>query len=623
MEAVLEENGDTVIGDEEWVEEEEDEREEVVEETETSEIGIEVGRIEEEESSERMSEVESGQELDEDHKEELCCKVGGIVEEEAIQPKLVADESGQTTDEIEGTMAEIEAETIQASVETSEEDERPKTPQRTPSPTLEHPPSPLLAIPQPPICSPLVIPTALPLTESPRAVANTLEQTAPVPASLPAPPPVSTTPKKATAFDPVARMAQPQVHDAPTARRQLTKLSSLATKRSFDSLNDPKRRTALTSMVPGSAASTSRKMVATTTKVSLGTPSDAPGIPRPTPSSSSSISRLAAPSSIRSRTVSDSVTSRLATVNENNPPTKSKLSSSLPSSTSSMRPPISTIPRPRPLVKSGLKPPSSLSSSRTVPTPSTRGVPSSRLTVSAAKPTRPVLPSTSRPAHPSALSRLHRPELSSSSEIARPLSSSLSASTAPPPRQLPALQQTSSAPALLPSRGPTPPLQQATQLPQVPRSARPVKIDRTVLIPATSTNTLHAISSRSPQKRKAETVENPSTRPVVSFTSSSAVLAFCTDEYLCSCRLQAHSQNLSYLSKLRSNHLISNPRFLCNLYRLLRIFHSQRLRRLALPLPSQLDRLRFLVDLLRLPPHLSGVLDEFHSISLHRRLFLP
>ncbi|GAA6006409.1 hypothetical protein JCM11491_004945 [Sporobolomyces phaffii] len=301
------------------------------------------------------------------------------------------------------------------------------------------------------------------------------------------------------------RLVQSQVHDAPTARRQLTKLSSLASKRSFDSLQDPNRRPALTAMVPGSSNAGSRKVL-TSTRTAMSTPSTSlPGIPRPPPVPS----RLAPPASVRSRTGSESTGSQLSTVAENQAPSSSSnvkskstnLSSSLPPSTT-MKPPTSTIPRPRTLLaRPGLKPPSAPipSAARTVHPPqvSSRTIPAAKLQQ------RPVSSSLSRSVPPP---RSARPDITLPS---------------PASRQLPALQQTTSAPSVLASnRGPTPSLQSlpTNHGPPVARSARPVNLARPSPLPSTISmpsgpSMAHPVRASSPQKRNPVIPVPLDTRP--------------------------------------------------------------------------------------------------------------
>ncbi|GAA6061589.1 hypothetical protein JCM10212_004339 [Sporobolomyces blumeae] len=252
---------------------------------------------------------------------------------------------------------------------------------------------------------------------------------------------------------------QQQVHDAPTARRQLTKISSLATKRSLEAINETQRRTPLTSISSLRPPAESRIIGPPR---NLETPSAA--LPRPVLSSTS---RLVPPSS----RVTSGAEPQLSTVDENRPPT------------TSMRPPASTIPRPRVLTKSGLRPPSANVARSTQPNATNSSAPSSatlpvasaRSTVSSSKPSR-TIPAPSTRSTPMAA------PVSNHSRV--PLSDNLSSSDGPgarpiarsnfPPapvfRPFPSLGQTSSAPSLLTGRTPV-----LIAGPPVPRSARPVK----------------------------------------------------------------------------------------------------------------------------------------------------
>ncbi|GAA5900305.1 uncharacterized protein JCM6883_002804 [Sporobolomyces salmoneus] len=391
----------------------------------------------------------------------------------------------------------------ESSLDDDDEEEGPADETQLPnseqqSPILETPPSPFLAAtPSSPVSS---VPT-LPLSSSPTTLIEPVPEAPktprkadlPISASQRTPVVFKSTPAAQPSTEPRPfRPTQPQIHDAPTARRQLTKLTSLASKRSHDDIRNLKEKSVLTAIVPGSAASEGRRGLTMSKPSSLPpvrVQSSVNAVPKPPPS----VSRLVAPSAVRPRTNSNASTSQLPTVNEN--PKSTKLSSSLPASTS-MKPPSSTIPRPRSLLpRSGLKPPSasvkstsrtgvgSSTSARPAPPPSKSQPPQST-----AKTSRPIPSSTvSRPVPPPV--RSARPDL--------PLPS-------PAPRQLPPLQQTSSAPSVLTSsRGPTPPLQQskASQLPPVPRSARPANHTRPLPPVAPSTASAPARATSSPQKR--------------------------------------------------------------------------------------------------------------------------
>ncbi|GAA5947280.1 hypothetical protein JCM3765_001603 [Sporobolomyces pararoseus] len=491
--------------------------EEMVEETETSEVEVAVNQIDEEEDTREASlteqdetvpsapeiEIEDKIELDKDLSEQELNTPINTREQDSKGDAQNETEVVLSSEEEEATLEssatpEEEVELMNDSTEGTPFETRSVTPDQQlpivaspPSPFLDStPPAPILSTKiSSPISDQVVLGSASgrPVTPSKADPRTQSSRSTPVAN-------VSTTPGKSTIPCQPFRPTQPQVHDAPTAKRQLTKLSSLASKRSNEGLQS--RTTGLSAIVPGSASSGSRRVLVSTKPSSLAPPSTSASsstgaFPRPT----SSVSRLAQPTPAgRSKPAHDLVASQLATVNENQPPSASaiskstKLSSSLPSS---LKPPTSTIPRPRgTFARSGLKPPtpSTASAILTIPSASisARNLPPSTLSKTSAgpttKPSRPLTSSLSRPVAPS---RQIRPEL--------PLPS-------PAPRQLPSLQQTSSAPSILgSSRGPTPPLQQskANHLPPVPRSARPANHSR-----PTSASAPLARSS-SPQKQRA------------------------------------------------------------------------------------------------------------------------
>ncbi|GAA5875449.1 hypothetical protein JCM16303_000627 [Sporobolomyces ruberrimus] len=412
---------------------------------------------------------------------------------EACEDEMDLQDEGRVAKEADATQdltPEDEGEAESRGIEALVLPERPVTPDAQAT-TVNTPPSPFLRPSSASASSPYTTTTSI-TPELPQVATTNDVPATPAQPQISAPPDAlpqttSVTPSKTAARSNAPRLAQPHVRDAPTARRQLTKLSSLSSKRSFDSLQDPKRRTALTTITPGSAAVESRKLLATGKIDSSGPSTSAlstTALPsRPPPSSS----RLLSQSSTRSRIASDPATSQLSTVDENQPPCRgssvdpsrpAKLSSSIQASkTTLMKPPISTIPRPRSvLARSGIKPPASSTVSsiaRATPLPA-RALPSTtKPTTTTTKPLRPLPTSLSRSVPPVRSARPDSREIVGTRERTLP---------SPAPRALPSLQQTSSAPSVLGSnRGPTPPLQQARSngLPPVPRSARPVNHSRT------------------------------------------------------------------------------------------------------------------------------------------------
>ncbi|GJN88502.1 hypothetical protein Rhopal_001468-T1 [Rhodotorula paludigena] len=114
-----------------------------------------------------------------------------------------------------------------------------------------------LATPQPPSPSEFLRQT-LPLAPStPSSALPSLRFTSP--ATPPAP--LSELPLESSVTPDAFKTAKVQVTDAPTARRQLTKLTSVATARAV-SANAPGSKATLTSLIPGSAAASSRRLPA-------------------------------------------------------------------------------------------------------------------------------------------------------------------------------------------------------------------------------------------------------------------------------------------------------------------------------------------------------------------------
>ncbi|GAA5833202.1 hypothetical protein JCM11251_005173 [Rhodosporidiobolus azoricus] len=245
---------------------------------------------------------------------------------------------------------------------------------------------------------------------------------------------------------------------APTAQRQLTKLSSLAVQRAAGlppSTNGTKP--ALTSLIPGSAALHSRRLIAPVRS----------GVARPASSVPTSVAREV-PSALSATKDGGEVPVQAEQLKR---PSSALSTSSVSSGSGSAPLAQGTALRPRTLLKSGLKPPGSTTTS-TVPT-KTHPVSSlaARTAPSAlAKPTTAAAPRPTR----TALTRTV-PSAAPASRLARAASAanttSLHPSTAPVPRAPSPLLQTSSAPSLSTSRAPSPALPLPTRTARTPRAA--------------------------------------------------------------------------------------------------------------------------------------------------------
>ncbi|GAA5931277.1 uncharacterized protein JCM15063_001424 [Sporobolomyces koalae] len=347
-----------------------------------------------------------------------------------------------------------------------------------------------------------------------------------------------------SASQPLQRSTQTLMHEVPAARRQMSKSSApagLSSKRSLDSL-DQDSRCKLTEPTEARTICAGRNQATLDLSTSCAQPTAriAAAVPPP-PSSSSAASRT--------RTISDS---RLSTIDETLHPARpasamssfpssklssSKLSSSLPPSSTStrpatastlMRPPTSTIPRPKTLLaRSGIKPPgTTMPTTKTLPATASRlaapsSIPTTKnsLAVTASKSTRALAtPLTSRTTAAASANRTA-------------LQSDKSARQA-----LPSLAKTTSAPSVLASSTSssssattTTHTSRAHTAPPVPapvvRSARPANLVRSIpestaasftapnklssqSVPSTVTGEVVRISS--PLKRRSQ---NPAIRP--------------------------------------------------------------------------------------------------------------
>ncbi|GAA5957923.1 hypothetical protein JCM21900_005557 [Sporobolomyces salmonicolor] len=275
------------------------------------------------------------------------------------------------------------------------------------------------------------------------------------------------------------RPSESQVTDAPTAHRQLNKLTSLAAKRALGTVGGPQRKQSMTSIIPGSTVAATRRLVSSKTGLTAPSTSTAAGLPRPNMSSS-----------------------RLAT-STNRPRTLGEASNSSSSAHSgAATAPASTIPRPRTLLKSGLRPPSTISNAASV----TRSPPTATVAPGTAPRSIPAPPSTLKA--PSTLmlrtigttatsvpqaalaapSRLARAGSASDASISRvpsvpSLSSSASDSTSAgvsAPRAPRTFGHTTSAPAVLANRGPSLPPTTAPEA--APRPIRSALLSRSIAL---------------------------------------------------------------------------------------------------------------------------------------------
>ncbi|GAA5996312.1 uncharacterized protein JCM10292_007527 [Rhodotorula paludigena] len=251
------------------------------------------------------------------------------------------------------------------------------------------------------------------------------------------PPPPSTEALTEPSATPNAfKTAKVQVTDAPTARRQLTKLTSGATARAA-SANAPGSKATLTSLIPGSAAASSRRL-----------PASRLALPKRT-TLPSTIAE-ASPASLRAIPAVEN-----AAVEYKRPPSALSASSASSSSAAS-----STATKPRTLSHSGLKPPGAASSTSGLARPTLASSARALAGAAAPKPTASAAPRLTRPltvprppvaSTAAASSRLARSETAASTRPA------LTASNAQPPRAVSSLSSTSSAPHVLSRREPVRP----------------------------------------------------------------------------------------------------------------------------------------------------------------------
>ncbi|GAA5862230.1 hypothetical protein JCM8547_007777 [Rhodosporidiobolus lusitaniae] len=283
---------------------------------------------------------------------------------------------------------------------------------------------------------------------------------------------------------------------APTAQRQLTKITSLAAQRAAAGSAPPasaaKPATTLTSLIPGSAAIGSRRLVA---------PSARSGLPKPASAVPSSVARDAPLALAAVKEASEVETERHT----------SSTSASINSASSS-----AAAPRSRPPLKptTGLRPPGSAApnttASRTLASTST----AARAAASAAA-AKPLAPRAARGLLPTSTtaSRLTR---TTSTADAPPTSSLRPTSTltsrAPSP-----LLQTSSTPTLANARAPSPSL---------PLPSRPARTPRAALTATASASTLLAKPAPSPLPLPTAAKPAPAPLPLplpTASTSSSPV----------------------------------------------------------------------------------------------------
>ncbi|GAA6026977.1 hypothetical protein JCM8097_006011 [Rhodosporidiobolus ruineniae] len=408
---------------------------------------------------------------------DVAAEDGSPVDDEQVDAAPNSEEDQLDVPLVEA--AKPSEETSAPSVNETEQIAAPSTPN---APRILTPPSPFLSsAPTPVAPSPVTRNEAVqPATPAPAAPAPLVDlatpQPAPVPviAPFPATPPAVeiavSTPPAASPTAPEARtpraattparaastpsFLKPTVAPptaARTAQRQLTKLTSLAAQRSAaaGSTSVAKPKTTLTSLIPGSAAVGSRRLVAPSARSALPQRSGLAPIP------ASAVKK--APAMLSAVEEAPVEPSTAGEDKEKRPPSAASSSSG---SSSTSAPPPSARPL-RPLLKSGLKPPGSAVPSATAPRTLT-----SSASAAGRAPTRPAVPAAitaSRAARPATAAAARAPLVPASTTSTRLVRAG------PPSAELSSLRPASSASTT--TRDPSP-LSQTSSAPSLP-SVRP------------------------------------------------------------------------------------------------------------------------------------------------------
>ncbi|GAA5978855.1 hypothetical protein JCM11641_003588 [Rhodosporidiobolus odoratus] len=353
--------------------------------------------------------------------------------------------------------------------------------------------------------------STLPLQPAPTSETPISSRLAPVPET---PPPSESLSHSAAARAPrattpsAAKRVVPPSTAAPTAQRQLTKLTSLAAQRAPATVPPPSAtRAALTSLVPGSAAPSARRIVAPV-KSGLPKPSGLPSSIARRPGGLASVQEVATPGpdieSQAKRPASSLSTSSLSSA------------SAASSASSNVAAPPTTAARSRPApVKSGLKPPSTTPGSTAIPRTLASAASSAQTAAPSTTTAKPPTLSSTRPTRSAGTAAARPvPSISSaptpSSRLARTASAVESSSLRPPiggttvPRAPSPLQQTTSAPALSTTRG------LSSSVPPANSTLRPGRTPRAALAAVASAKPAVVAASRSaaapgpsPGKRRA------------------------------------------------------------------------------------------------------------------------
>ncbi|GAA5835314.1 hypothetical protein JCM9279_004504 [Rhodotorula babjevae] len=233
---------------------------------------------------------------------------------------------------------------------------------------------------------------------------------------------------------------QPSLSAAPTARRQLTKLTSVAASRTAPTVAT---KSSLTTLVPGSTASSSRRLAAPSRLAVPTKRSTAPSLIAETPT-------------VPAATATTSEAPKPAELKR---PASALSASSMSTASTGSSAPASSSVRPRAAVRAGLKPPGPSSAASGLARPTLSSSSRSTTTVPAPAPAssaRPTAATTSRLSRPLTVPRAAPGASTSTSRLARSETSASAASSRPaaPPRAGPALGATSSAPSLGASRAP-------------------------------------------------------------------------------------------------------------------------------------------------------------------------